>query len=470
MITENDRLIDEILIMRNRLNLSLDELISFLSSLKQTMAIERNIYFTERDDKKFFYHYKKLQKKVSQQFNQLVDLKPIKISDQIVKRPLQLESRKGLYFDGLDKKLLMAYGEPTSYAQLIRDRHRADKKLADIRQLIVSLYSTPKTELFEWFNRFHRFDQHSASKALKFERFVTQSKSSLLSHKSPKYPNTKLCCDRLMLVLIDYESVKSAINGAERTMPSNEQAILDQFKMLFESRFDSVSVVSLHNHFPGPGKPAGDLSTILYEALKASKVANGSGQPLLVHLIDLLSLPGELLDDEHRVANHFAAKLVEIVGGLQFLDMLVISLPSLRTRYAFGLVYLCSCMFKQFTISPLYLREDRSGSIFVFTNENKPASANGDLIQGGDLVQSDDQATGLQTPFDHRSFEEERNQVRDLLQQIDRFHQEHKDEQILDFVGMHKVMSSAESSDFLKFVILANNLNLIETLALRLGF
>lgn len=438
----------------------------------QTNAIDRVIYFNEKDDKKFYYKYKKLQTKVARHFSQLVDLKPIKISDQIVKKRLQLESRKALYFDGIDKRLLMAYGEPGSYAELIRDMHRADKKLASIGQLIASVYSSPKTELFESFNKFHRFDQHSASKALKFEHFVTQLKSSLLSNKSPKYANTKLCCDRLIKVLIDYESVQGAISGAEakRKMQSNEQAILNQFEALFRSKLDSGSIVSLQNHVPNQDKQSGDLSSILLKAFESSKMPSlsESGVPLVVHLIDLLNLPGELLDDEHCAANHLATQLVKIVDRLQFLDTLIITLPSLRTRYAFGLVYLCSCMFKQFTISPVYLRECRSGSIFAFTNDrqNEPVNLLADLVQS--TSDADDQAPDHCTPFDDGRFEEERNQVRSLLQQIDQFNAVHKDEQILDFVGMHKLMSTAESTDFLKFVILANNLNLIETLALRM--
>ena len=413
----------------------------------QTNAIERNIYFNEIDDRKFYYQYKKLQTKIAQHFNQLIDLKPIRKADQLVNKSLKLDFRKCNYFDGLNEELLMAYGKPNSYAELIADLHRTDKKLALIKQLISSVYSLPKSELFASFNQFHQFNRHSASNILDFENFITQPRSQL-NQKPPKYSNTRLACDRLIKVLIDFESVEANDGAMKPKMQTNEQEIVNQFRALLVPK----SSVDLQNHIQ-QNKQASDLSSILRATFESFKVAIGSPA---IHVIDLLNLSDEILDDEHCTANQLVTKLTEIVDRLQFDDTLVVALPSLFTRYAFGLVYLCTCLFKRFTISPVYLREFRSGLILVFANENRPTT-----LQDGQARNE------LGISFDE-AFESERNQVSSLLKQIDHFNRVHRDEQILDFIGIHNLMRTGESTDFIRLIILANNLNLIETLKLRI--
>lgn len=447
----------------------------------QTNAIERSIYLYEKNDKKFYFKYKKLQTKIDQHFNSLIDLKPIKIVDQVVKNDL-IYFKNNYYFTGINRKRLIAYYNTFSYNDLIEEINDKTKKLTKIKQLIKKIYSRPKQELFDdYFNKFHQFNHDLDLELLKSKDFITEPRNfsdSCSDESIMKCLNSKLCSSELIKLLIDYESLnQETIDNLEAQIQSNEKMILDQFKNLIKLKLDKSANNSLKFVHIGKShlssivsKATNDLNLkselrLNYEELSQTEDSNDS---IVFHIIDLLNVSNKKqLNDEHNTANYLVMKLVEIIDQLTFDDFLVISFPSLYTRYTFDLIYLLCKLFKQLAICPIHLRsqssnEFRSSSIFVFTNMSY------DLMKNSEK-QNNSHNNEINQTLTKNNFEEERNKVKNLIIKINNFNLNYKNKQILDFIGIHNLLKDQENADFFKLIILTNNLNLIELMKIKMN-
>ena len=493
----------------------LDQLIECanLFSQHQTNSIERNIYLFEKNDKRFYFKYKRIQAEINAKFRRLVNLRPIKIKDQIIKKDNnQIEFKKGYYYYGLNRKLLIAYGTSASYTEMKEELNSPDKKLTGIHHLIGSVYLKSKKEFFDHFNRFHQFN-HSSRMVFEPEKYIEQAKQTTITNKT--YSNTKLCCENLIKLSSDYDSLHKPIcidnrrkKQLNENVKQNEQMVLDQFRSLFSMKLDEVNSKSptkttfyLLNHIQTDKQNS--LLSILSRSIKSLKCNFKQLEPstdqkfkqndLVLHLVDLINMPDKLIqNDEHCMVSYLALKLNEIIDELKFDHSLVITLPSLYSRYAFGFIYLCTCIFKRFTISPIYLQSNdlKSGLIFVFTNSigngsdisnsiddltnsidpNIPASLN-DLKSAGDThcieINNNIEIESV-LKYGENEFKKEHELVKNAILRIHCYNLASKEKQILDFVGIHRLMRESKYIDFLKLIILANNLNLIETIKLKM--
>lgn len=446
-----DILFKKAIISVNFLNDIIDSSIFFKDH--QTRTIELNIYLSNKNEKRFYSNYVKLQKKANANFRNLINLKPIKIKDQIVKEVYKFTSNDEPYFYGLKKKLIMNFDKPASYAELVKELGDTDGKLTKIQNLIKNIYIKPLKENLQNFNKFHSFDNHVKC----LEQFITQPKH--LSESTRSYLNSKLCCSPLIKLSTDFEKLFKTVSydHLDEKIRLNEDSMVEQFKILIESKLSEASkpnqigTIYLVDHLQTENST--NLSVLLsksIDSLKLDQIKLASIEDtvlkessLILHLIDLCNLyDKDIFENEYYSTNILLTKLVDIFNQFKSDHILMISLPSLYTRYLVGIVYTLTCAFKQFTISPFYLRNYeglKSSLVLVFTNEsNQNVSSN----------------EGLEHSLH-------------LLKKLNDFNFVEKNRQLLDFIGIHNLMEN--NIDLLKLIIHANNINLIEKIKAKMN-